>query len=437
MKTIAIIAEYNPFHNGHLYMLNKAKELTGADYSIALTSGNFTQRGTPAICDKFTRAYMAVLSGIDLCLELPYVYSTGSAYDFASGAVSLLDKLNSVDYLCFGAENDDMDLFNIITDIIIDEPEEYLNILKSEQKCGLSYPSARQKALTGYIEASSEGIIKSNISGITEIISKPNNILAIEYLCALKRINSKIKPVLIKREIADYKDENINGSISSAYAIRKAISEVSVCSTKDTQKKDLEIRLKNDMPQDALCYFMEMYNKEYPLSPSSIMPFIQAACMNFSSKKEICDLNNSLLNKLKKVDLCINYEDLIKALKSKDITETRINRALLHLVTGYEEKDRDSFYKYGTAFYASILSFRKSSSELIKRINEGSLIPVITKKSDFDKIISANSDSGYAIAKRMWNLDIAASELYRKLLFNTLETYIDNDFKTNIPIFDN
>ena len=130
MKTLAVISEYNPFHNGHLYMLDKAKELTGADYAISLMSGNFTQRGIPAICDKHKRAHMSVISGIDLCLELPFVYASGSAYDFANGAINILNSLNTVDYLCFGAECDDIDLFNKAAEIITNETVQYKEDIK-------------------------------------------------------------------------------------------------------------------------------------------------------------------------------------------------------------------------------------------------------------------------------------------------------------------
>ena len=371
MKTLAIIAEYNPFHNGHLYMLNHARDLTGADYSIALMSGNFTQRGLPAICDKFTRAKASVLSGIDLCLELPFVYSTGSAYDFANGAISILNKLNSVN------------IFDTLT--------------------------------------------SKEMQSIKDILSKPNNILAIEYLAALKRTNSDIVPIIIKRKSAGYKEENINGSISSAFAIRTVATE--------TSKVELINKLVNDMPKSSLECFYNMYGKEYPLSLSSLMPFIQATCsLETINNKEICDLNDTLLNKLYKADLCLTYEALVKALKTKDITETRINRALLHLITGYGEKDRRSFYKNGTGFYVNILSFKKTASALIRHINEHSFIPVITKKSDFEKIIDSCQNIDIKTAKKMWQFDIAASNLYRQLIYNTLGTYIENDFKTVLPI---
>lgn len=194
MKTVAIIAEFNPFHNGHKYIVNQAKKITNSDYCISIMSGNFLQRGIPSMWDKYTRATIAVQEGIDLCLELPFPYATGSAYDFAMGAVSILNSLNSVDYLCFGAETDDLALFERITEILINEPDEYKTQLKTYLSQGLSFPSARSNALVSILQDTS----------ISDLLSKPNNILALEYIHSLKKINSPIKPIIIKRIIANY-----------------------------------------------------------------------------------------------------------------------------------------------------------------------------------------------------------------------------------------
>ena len=427
MKTIAIIAEFNPFHNGHLYLLNKAMEITHADYSIALISGNFTQRGTPAICDKFTRAYMAAVSGIDMCLELPYVYATGSAYDFANGAVSILNSLNSIDYLCFGAETDEVNIFDEISDIIVNEPKNYLIVLKSGLKNGLSFPSARQNAIVDFMFNEKSNDLKITKEKLIDIISKPNNILAIEYISALKRTNSNIKPIIIKRESSDYKETQLNGSRSSALAIRNAVKNIDI--------SDLEHVLINEMPQRAFQIFIEKAKKEYPVSHSLLLPFLQAKCLdNIIHDSDICDFNLSLINKLSKIDLCKSYDEIIKELKTKEITEARINRALLHLIMGYSSKDRDDFYKYNTSFYASILSFRKSATNLIKSINNKSTIPVITKKADFDKYLSSYPEISNLIAKKMWEFDLKASELYRMSIYNNSGYIIPNDYTFGIPI---
>lgn len=424
MKTCAIISEYNPFHNGHLYLYNKSKEITGADYCISLMSGNFTQRGIPAICDKYTRALMSVSSGIDLCLELPFVYASGSAYDFANGAINILNRLNTIDYLCFGAECDDIALFNEAADIITNEPQQYKSSLKSYLKDGSSYPYARQKAVMNCLTDLSE----ADLETVSKITSKPNNILALEYLAAIKRTNSKIEPVIIKRKNAEYTDEKINNSISSANAIRIAVKN-------KTNKESVIKALENDMPQEALNLLADNFNREFPVSPNALIPFLQSTLLNPDMLcNDICDMNPPIMNKLLKTDIYSEYSVVKENLKSKDITETRINRVILHLITGYTNKDRKLFYDNNTAFYANILAFRKSSSVLIKEINKNSLIPVITKKSDYNKYFSNYPDINKTAAERMWALDITASKLYGSIVYNSLGTHLKNDYETNIPI---
>lgn len=434
MKTIAIIAEYNPFHNGHLFMLNKAMEITGADYSIALMSGNFVQRGIFSVCDKYTRAYMAVSSGIDLCLELPFAYASGSAYDFANGAIEILNKLNSIDYLCFGAENDNYDLFDIITDIIVNEPSEYSEKLKMYLKSGQSYPASRQKALIYYLNEINDYTLSVTAKdSVSDILSMPNNILALEYLAALKRTKSTIKPVIIKRELSMYNDDMLNDSISSALSIRKVVYDL--YNENDNSKEIIVSKLVNTMPATALEIFSELIGKEFPLKENSLLPFIQAKLMDKKDKyNDICDMNLPLINKLYKTKLCLNYNDLISSLKSKDITESRISRALLHLILEYTNEDRTAFYNYGLAFYTNILSFRKSCTELIKEINNSSIIPLITKKSDYSKYLNEYPDINKTVADRMWELDINASKLYENLIFNGFGTNIPSDFTVNIPM---
>ena len=428
MKTLAVISEYNPFHNGHLYMLDKAKELTGADYAISLMSGNFTQRGIPAICDKHKRAHMSVISGIDLCLELPFVYASGSAYDFANGAINILNSLNTVDYLCFGAECDDIDLFNKAAEIITNETVQYKEVLRESLKSGNSYPCARQAAITQSLNYSFDNKKDSDYEKISEITSRPNNILALEYLAALKRTNSEIKPVIIKRKTANYADEAINNSISSANAIRKAVTNIN---TKEEMIKILE----NDMPRESLDLLVENFKIEFPVSPNALMPFLQSKLLNPGMlPDDICDINEAFTNKILKANLYSDYEGFIKSMKSKDITETRINRVILHLITGYSNKDRKLFYDNKTALYAGILAFKKSSSNLIKEINNKSVIPVITKKSDFNKYFENYPEISFAAAKRMWELDLTASNLYGSLLYNSFGTELTNDYVTNIPI---
>ena len=416
MKNIAIIAEYNPFHNGHMYHLNKAKELTGAEYSIALMSGSFLQRGTPAMWDKYTRANMATSSGIDLVLELPYVYATGSAKDFATGAVCILDKLNTIQYLCFGAETDDITLLSDIADVINTEPPSYQKVLTDALSEGISYPHARAMGIVATIGCDNQEI--------ANVINQPNNILAIEYIAALKRIGSSIEPIIIKRQSAMYHDETLYGSISSATAIRASISANSF--HMDT--------IKNDIPAPVYQILQDKYLNTWPITSSLLTPYLQSCLLNPINYNEICDISEDFANKLLKLTPVTNYQDAIDVLTSKDLTNTRINRCLIHLLLNYKELHRKLFIDNGYGLYANILSFRKASSQLIKTINLESSIPIITKKADFEKCLLNYPYINLDIAKIMWEYDTKATNLYNCLVYNSYGTKLPNDYNTQIPI---
>lgn len=416
MKTLAIIAEYNPFHNGHLYHLNKAKEITGATQAVALMSGNFLQRGTPAMWDKYTRGKMCVSLGIDLALELPFTYATGSAKDFATGAVNILDNLNSIDYLCFGAECDDIVLLSEIADVVNREPDSYKEQLASYLSSGLSFPRARTMALNNYFS-------NKNIE-ISEIINQPNNILAIEYIAALRRISSRIKPIIIKRYSAMYHDNTLYGSISSASAIRSQI-----------ESTDFNLNsIKADLPEAVINIINNDYMKIWPVTKDDLSPFLQSKLLNPFNFNEVCDISEELANKLSKLYPVTNYQDALVALSSKDLTNTRINRSLIHLIMNYKEADRKKFIENNYAFYANILSFQKDSSTLIKTINQQSTIPLITKKADFEIYLGNYPEINQNIAYTMWNYDINATLLYNCLVYNRYKATLPNDYNVQIPI---
>src|SRR5574344_1234145 len=197
-SVLGIIAEYNPFHNGHLYHIEEAKKQTGADYVICIITGNFTQRGNTSIVNKWVKTQMALENGADLVIELPTVYSISSAENFAEGAIKILDSLKIVDTLAFGTETADFAALNNIANILYDEPKEYISILNHELGKGLSYPKARENALMMYL---------NDIKRYANILSGSNNILAIEYLKALKRLKSDIKPFAVQRQKVYYNDE--------------------------------------------------------------------------------------------------------------------------------------------------------------------------------------------------------------------------------------
>ena len=189
MKVAGIIAEYNPFHAGHKYHIEKTREITGADYIIAVMSGDFVQRGEPAIADKYLRTKLALSKGVDLVVELPTRYSTASAKEFAFGAITLLNNLNSVDFLSFGSECGNLEVLKSYVSILNNEPAKFKELMLENLKKGLSYPLARTNALSLYL----------NDSNSINITSLPNNILGIEYMCALSALNSPIMPAADRR----------------------------------------------------------------------------------------------------------------------------------------------------------------------------------------------------------------------------------------------
>lgn len=418
MKTLAVIAEYNPFHNGHLYQLNRAKEITNADYAISIMSGNFLQRGEVAMWDKYTRAKMAALAGIDLVLELPFAYATGSAYDFATGAVCILNSLGTVNYLCFGAETDDLDTLNKVADILTNEPDSFKVLLKNYLDKGDSYPKARANALSDLFDNTS----------ISDIVNKPNNILAIEYLCALKRTKSNIKPVLIKRVISNYHDTELKAELSSATAIRTALNKTnsSTVIELDSTINSITDSIKDNVPESTLNIIKDTFFNCSPIDNSLLDVFLQGKLLDVVNYSDYCDINASLSNKIKQLKTNITFNEAVELLKTKDITATRINRALLHLILGYTNTNRKVLEESNYALYANILGFRKESSNLIKSIAKNSSIPVITKKADFTPVNIASNI--------LWNLDIKATSLYNCLIYNKYGIDMPNDFTTRLSI---
>ncbi|MDO4556822.1 MAG: nucleotidyltransferase family protein, partial [Lachnospiraceae bacterium] len=227
MKTAGIIAEYNPFHYGHQYHIEQTRKKTGADYVIAIISGNFVQRGAPSVIDKYQRTKAALSSGCDLVLELPVVYSSASAEFFASGAVCLLDSLGICDFLSFGSEAGKLDQLSVLSDILREEPSDFKNILKFYLREGMSFPLAREKALHTYCDS----ILHCQFSNdFWSSLKQSNNILALEYLKSLKKIRSGIFPVTITRKNAPYHDKKLYEDFSSATAIRHTLFTSKDCS---------------------------------------------------------------------------------------------------------------------------------------------------------------------------------------------------------------
>lgn len=386
-KVLGIIAEYNPFHNGHLLHLTKSKEETGAEYSICIMSGNFVQRGNTSIVNKWVKTEMALKSGIDLVLELPTVYSISSAENFAEGAIKLLNSLKIVDTVSFGSENSDIDILNRFSGILYEEPKQYVEFLNEELKKGLSFPKARENAILLYL----------NDQKYSNILNQPNNTLAIEYLKALKKYKSHIMPIIIKREKAFYNSNCIVDEYASATAIRNMIV--------NNQFNDI----RKVMPRLAYDLLMqEIENNQYVIDISKFEKEILYSIRRLSTAdlKKFPEVNEGLENAIKNAaNSCNTLAELINIIKTKRYTQTRIQRILLYILLNITKKDM--YISRKTVPYARILGYSQKGKALISEIYKANpKIALITSVKNF---FDSSNNKTY---KHMLNKDVLATNIY-------------------------
>ena len=321
-KVLGIIAEYNPFHNGHLYHLEKSKEDTGSNYTVAIMSGNFTQRGSTSLIDKWSKAESAIRCGVDLVIELPVLYAISSAENFAEGAVKILDSLKVVDYLSFGAETADMEILNKCADVLYREPRDYKTLLSHELKKGISYPKARENALMMYL---------NDIRKYANVLSSPNNILGIEYLKALKRLKSTIQPISIPRYESGYNDLSYTGNIASSTAIRNMI------------KNNGFNALANLMPAPSYASLVQNIKMGHIVPDISVFEreiIYVLRKMQTSEIAELQDVSEGLEFAIKNAaNSCNSVVEFINIINSKRYTSTRIQRILLYALLEITKKD--------------------------------------------------------------------------------------------------
>ena len=367
MNISGIIVEYNPLHNGHLYHINKTKELTNSDALICVMSGNFAQRGIPSSIDKWTKTKMALNNGVDLVLELPTVYSVSSAEFFSYGAVSLLNSLGIVDNICFGSEHGDINDIYSISNILLQEPIEFKALLKTYLSKGIVYPQARANALYDYLINSHMDI--SNLL-LDNFLNSSNNILGIEYCKSLIKLNSSIKPYTLKREGASYNSNLLHKEFSSATAIRKFIKE-NGCLTK----------LEGHVPSSVLAEILNLYSKNYEFTfEDSMFPYIKHK--SFTSKNSLInlpDVSEGLDNKIiKALQNNFSYSSALEDMKSKRYTYTRISRILCQYFIGFDNFDTKKLRSMPSP-YARVLGFNSKGKSILKSIKTNSNIPLYTK----------------------------------------------------------
>lgn len=410
MKTVGLITEYNPFHNGHAYHIEKAKMLTGADRVIVVMSGDFVQRGAPAVMPKHLRAKSALLSGASLIIELPVCFATGSAEYFAQGSISLLNQLGCIDSICFGSECGDLHLLKEIAQILADEPIEYQTALKQALKEGASFPAARQEALNIYSDKYSE------------ILASPNNILGIEYLKALAKIHSKMEPFTIKRIGAGYHDMDIDGQFSSATAIRSDIYQLADV---NSSSESLPLtHIQTQVPSSCHELMKKNYQTRYPVKADDFSLLLKAKLLSemAGSLSHYLDMSPELANRILRLrNDYLSFEQFCDLLKTKELTRSRISRSFIHVLLGITN-DWLTAMK-APAPYARILGFRRDHADLLGILKRTSGIPLITSPAR-----AVLADTAY----QMLELDIYASNLYESVITDLYGTPFHNELTKQI-----
>jgi predicted nucleotidyltransferase len=383
MQVTGVIVEYNPMHNGHLYHLQESRRTTEADVLVAVMSGHFLQRGEPAVVNKWARTQMALLQGVDLVLELPVAYSTQSASLFAFGSVAVLNALGIVDALCFGSESGNLESLWALSSLMAEMPELLQIYLQTELQKGVSYPQAMSDALVQYAKVDDRYDAK--------LAAQPNNMLGLEYLVALRKIGSSIRPATIRRIAAGYNQETVtHPSIASATAIRKATFESGI----ETAEALL--------PGESYRILREEFGEGR--GPISWESFRQAlfACLLRSTPEELAGYVNvdegleaRLLEAAGRVQ---TVRDLVYDVKTRRYTWTKIQRALTAILLGLTREQQERLSLWDGPDYVRVLGFTEKGRMALKEAGKKSAVPILTRVAGYQS--------------SMLELDIRASRVY-------------------------
>ena len=408
MKITGLITEYNPFHNGHVHHIEEAKKLTGADRIIVVMSGDFVQRGTPAVMDWASRTKSALLGGADLVLGLPTLFSVSSAEVFARSAIALLHLLGAVDNVVFGTELGDTAPLYQIAEVLNNEPESFSTELRSLLRTGVSYPKARAMALETHFGGS--------IDRLEELLATPNNILGIEYLRSILALKSSLRPVSIKRWHTDYHSEKVYEDVASATAIRKMLSGPGG-------------------PEQASAYvpayvselFRNLYGVTMPIDADDLSSILQYCLVTHKdSLDSYLDFTPTMKDRVNRLlPKCMTFSEWADALNTKDLTLTRTRRALLHVILGIRNEDLREYAEEDYCMYARILGFRKGAENLLSELKRHTALPIISKMADAKNLLNEK-------ALRLLSGDVYASDLYRNAVYQKYGTLIKDDYTEGI-----
>jgi len=398
MSVLGLIVEYNPFHNGHLYHLQKAKELTNPEVTVAVMSGDFVQRGEPAIIDKYARTEMALNAGIDLVVQLPLVYSVQDAGGFALGSIWILSLLG-VNEVVFGSESDNLQFLYNLARIVVEEPELYLNRLKVHLKSGVSFPNARKYALRDYLTMNWEGEVPN-----IEEAGSSNNILGLEYLVAIKRLGSKIRAHSIKRLGADYNDPEFKGSFSSATAIREMVL-----------RGETE-RLKETVPDFSKEILLREIKNRGAVTLQS-MDKLLMGLLRTTSRDEYAQYYGFVEGLDRRFERCAENTGEIQAflecVKTKRFTFTRIKRLVMNLLFKLTHEVVKNSWDYGPQ-YIRVLGFNEKGRAYLASIKKKLILPLITAPTQGKNLSRIASYEGVTVDvfKGQFQRDLRSAAVY-------------------------
>lgn len=367
MRAVGLIVEYNPFHNGHLYHLRQSVKITEADAVVAVMSGNFLQRGEPAMWDKWTRAQMALEGGCDLVIELPVAYATHAAEWFAYGAVSLLEATGVVDAFCFGTESGELAPLLHAAEIAADEPPRFQSLLRERLDTGISYPNAYSDALQAYLAE------QGRLDAASFPFDTPNHTLGLHYLIALRRIRGAMKPYTIAREKAQYDQESITDiSIASATAIRKLLlANGSLAESQPFLPPSTYQIMQNHASAGISPVSWENY------MPALMHDVLTSDAATLSRCRDVTEgLEHRVLNKMPELREA-SFEELLALLKTKRYTRTRLQRALLSILLKHATDDFTPDKLASGVEYIRVLGFTDKGKALLKRMRKTSALPVL------------------------------------------------------------
>lgn len=383
MKAVGLVTEYNPFHNGHLYHLNKAMELTGADISVAVMSGDFVQRGEPAVLDKYTRTSMALNSGVNLVVELPVNYAVSSAESFAAGALKVLDYIKA-DSIAFGSESGDIERLSKLAHILCDNEDTLYKEISKYTANGISYAVARQKVVEKLTDKDTAAMLTSS-----------NNILAVEYLKAIIKNNYAIKPYTVQRQGDSYNDTDIRSEYASATALRENlkadnISEYIPVKAGLILSSNTNYIYPDDITEALFTRLLDIlfasnYDKNVFIENVMQYPDVSKEIAGRLYKSAMDMITRTVPQRSESKDnWAFSFGSLCEHIKTKEVPLSRIKRALVRITLGLDKKHME---KYANEPYIRVLGFDKKGQEYLSYIRKTVEVPLITKTADYKEML--------------------------------------------------